>query len=178
MIKNTENSYGIIARILHWFIGVTILCMLVVGYYMAGLAPTPAKFELYGMHKATGFLLFLLIIFRLIWRIINIQPKPVENTPHWQEVAAKLNFKVLYVLTLAMPSSGIFMCLYGGYPINVFGMFTISAFTKNPKYSELAAEFHNAFAILIIISVSLHFMGAMYHHFYKKDRTLKRMITG
>lgn len=178
MIKNTENSYGIIARILHWVIGASILSMLVVGYYMTSFATAPGKFELYGIHKATGFLLFLLIIFRLIWRIINIQPKPAENTPHWQESAAKLNFKVLYALSLAMPSSGILMSLYGGYPINVFGMFTIPAFTKIPKYSELAAEFHNAFAILIIISVSLHFMGAMYHHFYKKDRTLKRIIVG
>jgi cytochrome b561 len=178
MLKNTKNSYGLIARILHWLIGIAILCMIGVGYYMSGLSFSPYKFELYDIHKATGFLLCILIIFRLIWRIYNIQPKTVENTPYWQEAAAKLNFKVLYVLTLAMPASGILMSLYGGYEINVFGIFTIPAFVKNAKYSGLAAEFHSAFAILIIMSVSLHILGALYHHFYKKDLTLIRMIYG
>lgn len=178
MLKNTETSYSIISRILHWTVSIFIFTLLFVGYYMSDLPNSPEKFQIYGMHKAFGVLTFTLVIIRIIWRMNNILPKPVEGTAHWEEVASRLNFKVLYVLTVIMPLSGIFMSLYGGKAIDVFGLFIIPAFEINKKLSSLAKEFHGAFAVLLIVSLSMHISGALYHHFIKKDRTLKRIIVG
>jgi cytochrome b561 len=178
MIKDTENSYSLISRLFHWFIGISIISLLIAGYYMTDLPPSDQKYQIYGIHKAFGFIVLILTIARIFWRILNIAPKTIQGTPHWQEVASKVNFKLLYSLSLIMPLSGIFMSLYGGFPISVFGIFTIEAFEKNQRLASLAREFHGAFAIVLICSLSLHVVGALYHHFIKKDRTLKRMIVG
>jgi cytochrome b561 len=178
MIKDTENSYSIISRLFHWVIGLTILSLVGVGYYMTGLEPSDTKFQIYFIHKSVGFSVLLLTIARIIWRLFNTYPKSVDGTPHWQEVAAKINFKLLYSLSLIMPLSGIFMSLYGGHGINVFGMFTIDPFQKNLRLASLAREFHGAFAIVLIVSVSVHIIAALYNHFSKKNSTLKRMIIG
>lgn len=175
MLRNTATSYGWLSRLLHWTVSIMIFILLGAGYYMTS---EPPKYDVYPIHKATGFVLLILVILRLTWRLRNISPELPSSTPHWQAVAANLNIKVLYVLMIAMPSSGILMSLYGGHPISIYGFFTIQAFEKNEKLSVLAKEFHGAFAVLLILAISLHVFAALYHHFIKKDNVLVRMIRG
>ena len=54
MLKNTKNSYGSIAKILHWVIGFSIIGLIAVGFTMSSMDPAPEKFELYAIHKAFG----------------------------------------------------------------------------------------------------------------------------
>lgn len=176
MLRNTITSYGLIAKVFHWSIGFVIIALLAVGYYMTNEPQSVSQYTFYPLHKAMGALVLMLVFLRLLWRLKNITPALSADTPHWQVTAANINTKFLYFLMFAMPLSGIFMSLYGGHNISIFNLFTIPAFTKNPKLSSLAGEFHEAFAVLLIISVSLHIIAAFYHHFIKKDDTLKRML--
>ncbi len=178
MLKNTENSYGTIAKLLHWIIAAMIITLLSVGYYMTDLPNSPDKFKIYDYHKITGFTVLVLMIIRLVWRLCNQVPKDLDNIPHWQRIAADLNIKVLYFLGIAMPLSGILMTLYGGRSIDLLGLFTIKAFETNKKLSSLAWEFHEAFAVLLIALISLHILAALYHHFIRKDNIFKKMLWG
>ncbi len=176
MLKNTENSYGSITKLLHWVVAIMILSLLCAGYYMTDLPNSPDKFAIYDIHKETGFLLLIIMTIRVIWRLKQIAPNLPDSTPHWQKVAASLNIKVLCFLGLAQPISGVLMTLYGGHAINIFGLFIIPELTLNKKLSSLAREFHGAFAVLLITVISLHILAALYHHFIKKDNVLKRML--
>ena len=178
MLKNTINSYGLVSRLFHWILSLGYISLICAGYYMTSLPNSPEKYQIYALHKATGFVLLCLVTLRFIWRQTNIVPNGVEGVPYWQEVGAKLNFQVLYLLMFLMPLSGISMSLLGGYPISVYGLFTIPAFETNLRLAELANQLHKAFVIVLIISVSLHFLGAIYHHFIRRDNTLMRMIRG
>lgn len=176
MLYNTQKAYGWLSKFLHWTVGVSILIMLFAGYYMTDMPPSPEKFKFYGIHKAFGVTILILVIIRLIWRTQNVTPQKHPSIPNWQVIAAELNVKILYFLMAVMPLSGIFMSLYGGYPINFFNLFAIPAFEKNIKLSNLAKEFHEAFAVLLIIAVTLHLLASLYHHFIKKDDTLRKML--
>ncbi len=176
MIGNTPDSYGIVAKLLHWIVAIAIIALILVGYYMSDLPNSDGKYQLYSMHKASGVCVLIFIVIRLIWRIMNITPSMPKDTPHWQVIAADVNIKFLYFLMLCQPLSGIFMSLYSGYPINVFNLFTIQAFEKKIKLASLAKEFHEAFSVLLIICVSLHLLAALYHHFIRKDGLLRRMF--
>ena len=176
MIKNTENSYGIISKLLHWTMSIVIITLICVGYYMSDLPASPEKFEIYGMHKATGVIILSLALIRIFWKYRNITPSLPENLPHWQAAASKINTGLLYFLMFLMPLSGLFMSLYSGYAVNVFGLFTIPAFERKERLATLAKEFHEAFAVILIVSISLHVAAALYHHFIRKDELLKRMI--
>ena len=178
MLRNSSEQYGVISKLLHWVIAIVIITMLYVGYYMSDMPVSDEKYQLYSLHKASGVTLFIFVIIRLFWRIFNISPSMPPETPKWQVLAADLNVKFLYFLMICQPLSGIFMSLYSGRSIDIFGLFSIKAFEKKEKLATLSKEFHEAFAVLLIITISLHLIGALYHHFIKKDGVLKKMLNG
>ena len=129
------------------------------------------------MHKAFGVVVLFLIILRILWRITNITVQSVEGVPHILQFLAKAGHFFIYVLMLVMPVSGILMSRFGGYPISVFGLFTIPPTSETN--SELAGIFytiHGYTAWLLVFLISIHTAAALYHHFIRKDRTLIRMI--
>lgn len=177
MLKNTENSYGSIAKILHWVIGFSIIGLIAVGFTMSSMEPAPEKFELYGMHKAFGVTVFMLIILRILWRLTNSTVKAAEGVPAILQLAAKAGHLLLYVFMLTMPISGVLMSRFGGYDISVFNIFTIPAAAE--KNMELAGLFHSTHGYAawgFVILIVTHILAAFYHHFIRKDNTLIRMI--
>jgi len=177
MLKNTENSYGSIAKILHWVIGFSIIGLIAVGFLMSSMDPAPEKFELYGIHKAVGVTVLMLIILRILWRFANKTVQAAEGVPPILQLAAKAGHLLLYIFMLTMPISGIMMSRFGSYDISVFNLFTIPAVTE--KNTALASFFHSTHEYAawgFVILITTHILAALYHHFVRKDTTLIRMV--
>ncbi len=176
MLRNTENSYGLIARILHWIIAFAIIGMISVGFFMSSMEPSPEKSELYGMHKAFGVTALSLIVLRIIWRLSNKVVLPLADLPNILKLAAKSGHFLLYVFMLIMPISGIMMSRFAGYDISVFGLFTIPALEKNEWLSGIFHTTHVTAVWGFVIIIIMHIGAAFYHHFIRKDKVLMRMI--
>lgn len=106
MIKNTSKSYGVMAKSLHWIMGLTIIGIIIAGFTMTSLDPSDQKWFIYAQHKALGIVILALIPLRILWRLLNPQPKLPKTTPNWQVKAANLNILFLYLCMLVMPFSG------------------------------------------------------------------------
>ena len=178
MLKNTTESYGIITRLLHWIVGLAIITMLCVGFYMADLEPSDQKWQIYSLHKATGVLVLALVIIRFSWRLINIIPDLPKTIPNLQAVGYRIGMKLLYLFMFLMPSSGILMSLYSAKAIPVYGMFTIQAFEENKELATIFHTTHVYSGIALACIIAFHASMAIYHHFIVKDRLLVRMILG
>lgn len=177
MLKNTKNSYGSIAKILHWVIGLFIISMIAVGFTMSSMPPSPEKFELYGMHKAFGVTMLSLVVVRILWRITNTTVQATEGVPPILQLAAKAGHLLLYIFMLVMPISGVLMSRFGGYPISVFEIFTIPAASeKSPELAKFFHKTHEYAALGFVILITAHTLAAIYHHFIRKDNTLIRMM--
>lgn len=176
MIKNTKESYGIISKIFHWVIGISIIALIIVGFTMASLDASPLKWRLYSMHKASGVVVLMLVIARICWKFTNQYVSPEKNTPKILVHAAHLGHFLLYVFMLMMPISGIFMSYFGGHDISVFNLFTIHAGEKNPDIAKFFHQMHSiggwGFAILVVV----HVLAAFFHHFILRDNSLNRML--
>lgn len=179
MLKNTPNSFGSVSRTFHWLMSIMIICLLCVGFYMAELPNSPDKFELYKMHKSIGVIVLLLVVFRILWRFLNITPILPSTMPSWQVLGYKIGVIVMYILMLGMPISGVIMSRFGGREVAIFDWFTIpAALEKNEAISYLAWKLHGIGAWAFIAFVTLHASVAIYHHFITKDRLLMRMVSG
>lgn len=177
MLTNTKNSYGLISKFFHWIIAFSIFGLIFVGFTMADMAPSTEKYELYGMHKAFGTVIFMLIVLRLIWKFSDKTVEPPKDLPKILAFLAKAGHFLLYVFMLSMPISGILMSYFGGYNVPVFGLFTIPAAASTS--SQLAGIFHGIHTIGIfafVAVIALHIMAALYHHFIRRDGVLMRMI--
>lgn len=163
MLKNTSAIYGSVAKFFHWLMAALIIAMLMIAFTMINIPPSKASVALFSVHKATGLLIFGLVILRLSWRFINKTPKLPPSIPFWQRQLAKMNITGLYLLMFVMPLTGFFMSTLGDHAVSFYGIFTIPALANIQPWSKFFAKAHEVFAYLLIASLTLHVIGAFYH---------------
>lgn len=163
MLKNTSAVYGTIAKFFHWLMAALIIAMFIIAFTMINIPASNLSDVLFNLHKATGLLIFGLLVLRLAWRFTNKTPKLPPSIPLWQRQLAKFNITALYLLMFAMPLTGFFMSTLSDHPISFYGIFTIPALANNQALSKFFAKAHEIFAYLLIASFTLHVIGAFYH---------------
>ncbi len=176
--KNTEEVYGIISRLLHWFIGFAIIGMLCLGWYMSGLDKyDPNRGFLYEFHKASGVLLLFLGCIRVLWIFFSPKPLLPNSLKHWQKNGAKYMHIALYSFGIIMPLSGYIWACADDYAFSFFGWFTVPLlFPKMEYYTSIGGNIHGALAIVFAVLVGVHIIAALKHHFIDKNTILKRML--
>ncbi len=178
MYFNTRDSYGLIARILHWLIFLLVAGMLIGGFSLSYLPSNGLKSFVISLHKSTGVIVLLLMITRLLWRVYNPQPRDLgENLI--LNYAAHVLHVALYILLFLQPLVGILMSQSYGYPVSVFGLFELPPIIWK---SQLLANFfnrvHTVIGVLLTVSISIHAAAALKHHYIDRSRTLIRMLKG
>lgn len=185
---NTEQSWGWVARLLHWGMAAIVLFQLGLGIRMTTFeTDLIAQFQLIQIHKSWGFVLFCLVLLRLAWRLLNRRvPTLPPGMPGWQVRAARATHVVLYGLLIVMPVSG--WVMVAASPTQdvldiqnmVFGLFALpDPWVPGVERVEAAARaVHLACAIGLMLVLVLHVGGALKHHLVDRDRVLARMAWG
>jgi cytochrome b561 len=76
-----------------------------------------------------------------------------------------------------VPIAGLVTLFAGGDSLPFFGLGNIlSPWVKDKAFEHSAKEIHETLANALVILAKLHASAALVHHFYFKDRTLKRML--
>ena len=177
MIRNSRTNYGIVAQAFHWLTALLILIMAITGLVMEDMVLGPSKIAWYGFHKALGFSLLVLVICRLIWRFCNKAPALPDHLPAREKLLASSVHFSLYLLMLAMPISGLLMSWASGFPVNIFGLFTLpNLIAANPDLQKFFKAFHEITIFILLALIALHIFGGLRHHLYYKDNVLKRML--
>jgi cytochrome b561 len=175
--RNTSHSYGSVAKFLHWAIVVLIIAQYVVIEAAEDLPRGLEKLELVSRHKSVGMLVLLLALARILWKLASRgQPGPVPM-PRGQRIAAAAGHGMLYLLILAQPITGWMMSSAANYPVTLFGWFQFPALlAPSESVHEALEETHEVlFTVLVVVAV-IHVIAALYHHFWLKDDTLRRML--
>ncbi|HEU4839312.1 MAG TPA: cytochrome b/b6 domain-containing protein [Micavibrio sp.] len=174
-LANTEEEYGLIARLFHWLIAVIVIGLLPLGLFMTGMENSPLKFEIYAVHKSFGLLVFFLGLGRLVWRFISPPPDHLETHEHWEVTLASASHFWLYVCIIAMPLTGWLMSSAQEFPVPFFGAQLPHLIGKDEHLGELFRDAHGIIAYTLLFVLGLHVAGALKHHIIDKDETLSRM---
>lgn len=178
MLMNTRDQYGLIARLLHWFIAALAIGMIVGGSLLSILPSGGIKAVVVAGHKSIGVIIFLLMIGRIAWRLTNPQPRDLGNIPVLNYIARLVHI-FLYVLLLLQPLVGILMSQAYGYPVSVFGIFKLPPLVwQTPSLGNVLREAHGVIAVLLAAFIVIHAAAALKHHFVDRDGTLMRMLKG
>jgi cytochrome b561 len=194
---NNNTKYTNIAIVLHWLIGIAILFMFVLGWFMTELpkeTPKTTSFDIFNLglitwgveeeqsqrsfyfnlHKSVGLSLLMLIVLRMYWRFTHRPPAFLNSMKLWEKRLAKATHHSLYLLMFLIPLSGIIMSAGSKYGIKWFGIKVIPGF-DDKAIRELFYEFHEIFGLLLLLILILHILGAVKHSIVDKDGTLRRM---
>ena len=196
-IKNTKDYYGLGAIALHWIVALGFLGSYVAVYYRHWFTDnsfsqtgelTPSMIALH-MHLSFGITIGVFVALRVAWKLRNKTPDEVPGT-QFEHSAARIVHRLLYAVMIIMPITG-----YMGTKLdaNYFLLGDIPKFSDTALYSLLVEQWlgmdwesfepimdfihKESGAYVVWVLIALHAGAALYHHFIKKDQTLRRMTT-
>lgn len=174
---NQHATYTRTAISLHWLVAIAIVTTFSVGLYMSDLPLSPAKLKIYSWHKWAGVTIFLLVAFRLLWRLTHRPPALPAGIPAWQQTAAEAAHWLLYALMIAVPLSGWLMSSAKGFQTVYFGVLPLpDLLAKNKELGHTLETVHEALNFTMAGLVLAHAGAALKHHFIDRDAVLTRML--
>ncbi len=186
--RNSAESWGWVARTLHWSMAALILFQLGLGVYMSNFVDDLiAQFALVQTHKSWGAVIFALALIRIVWRIANrTRPRLPDRTPAWQAHASGVSHALLYLLMIALPLSGWVMSAASptqdllGIENMVFDRFAMpDPWVPGDKgLADAAQDVHFAAALVLALLVLVHVSAALKHHYFDRDDVLERISFG
>jgi cytochrome b561 len=173
-----QNNYDWLTILLHWSVALLVFGLFILGFWMVDLDyyhgwyhPAPE------LHKSIGICLFGLMIFRVIWRVKQGKPTPLDSHNVIEKRLASLVHHLIYFCIFITLISGYLIATADGRGIEVFELFEIPAFGELfEKQADKAGLIHQYVAYALILIVFLHGLAALKHHFIDKDKTLLRML--
>ncbi len=185
---DSATGWGWVTRSIHWTMAALILFQLGFGLYMVQFVPDLlVRFTLTQTHKSWGFVVFVLAVIRVGWRLANrSRPALPAAMPRWQVQAAEASHGLLYVFMFLMPLSG--WILASASPTQdllqiqnmVFGSFALpDPFVPGIASVESGARaVHQAAALGLTAVLLLHAGAALKHQFIDHDGVLAKMVRG
>jgi len=178
-LRNTTERWGSVAKTFHWVIVGLIITQFVLATRAENLPLGMAKLVTLARHKSFGITILVLAVLRLLWRLYNRHhspPLPPDLKP-WERGLAHLSHHGLYFLLFAMPLTGWAMSSAKNYPVSWFNQVTLPNFVAPDEslFNVLVAT-HSVLAWSLVALAGLHVVGAMQHHFIRKDAVLRRML--
>ncbi|WNW12278.1 cytochrome b [Pseudomonas sp. DTU_2021_1001937_2_SI_NGA_ILE_001] len=177
-LRNSASRYGLVSRVLHWGVALTVFGLFGLGLWMVGLDYYDSWRKAGpDLHKSIGLVLFAAMLVRVIWRFVSPPPPPLASYSQLTRIGAAFGHLFLYVGLFAVMTAGYLISTADGVGIPVFGLFEVPALVSGlPQQAELAGQIHLYLAWAIVIFAVLHGLAALKHHFIDRDVTLKRML--
>ena len=192
-LHNTAQSYGSVARALHWTMAALILANIPLGLVASDLARGIAGGDgaasqamidraalLFSIHKTTGVTVLTLALLRILWALVQTRPRLLNGDRAAEATLAATVHWLLYAMLVAVPLSGwvTHAATTGFAPIWwPFGQ-SLPFVPKDQGVERIAGTLHWLFQWLLIGAIAAHVAGALKHHLIDRDATLLRMLTG
>lgn len=157
--------YSLISIVDHWLTALLVLAMFVLGMLGRFAPDEGAESYVMEIHFALGFFVFLLIGWRIAWRIREGFPAPLPGTPRVEHLLARSVHVLLLLLLAALVVTGPLYLFTENEAIDVFGWFSVGIPLSSLAFAHEPAEsIHKLIAVwLLPILVLGHFLGAIWH---------------
>jgi cytochrome b561 len=177
----TESStqtrgYSRAMRTIHWVMAAMMIYVIIVGFLMGNGFKVGKHYD---WHRATGFLLMMLVVVRIIIAKLSKPPLPKHvDEKGLQQTAAITVHRLLYASLFIQP-------FLGWYATNTWGVKNIPFFfgltlpqiaEKNREWGNQLLEYHHYLGLFITALVITHIGAALMHQFVFKDNLIKRMV--
>lgn len=188
---NDNQSYGFVARTLHWGTALLILGSYGSVYFRRFFTEANTEFNwaVLQLHLSLGLTILTVTVLRIIWYVVDQRPTPEANSKSavW---GSRVGHTLLYVILFSMPVTGY---LGTGANTDFFWLFEIPKFESthlftfwvSDRLNMTFAEFEVVVdylhkdvggALLVWMLIAGHISAALVHHFVLKDRSLRRML--
>ena len=167
--------YSFASRLTHW----ATAALMVLAFSLVWLREDLPRGDLRNLmmicHQWAGLLVLLLLLPRLLARWWGTVPS-LLGMPVWQRMLARGTEASLYFLMVMQPIVGWLMANLEGHNVSLLGLTLPALADPDRGIAKQLAGVHELGGTLILVFVGLHVMGALYHHFWRRDDVLVSML--
>ncbi len=163
-------------RVLHWLIALHMIGLIALGWWMIDLSFYSSWYYLAPfLHKSFGVVVFVLGLLLLLTKFQR-RPEQLKSHAPLEKLASKVAHILLFASLITIPISGYIFTTSKGEGVSVFDLFTIPAILNiSEPTRDLAIDFHIYASYGLLAVIGAHMGGALKHHLWDRDRTLRRM---
>ncbi len=176
-IVGSAGRYDQATILLHWLTAIIVIYQFLTAEFWDDFT-RPERHFLIFTHMSFGFMLAIILVGRIIWRLFWGTTAP-DSAPTIFDRGAKLLHFLLYALLVCQMPLGIFTRWTDNHALDVFGLTIPSPLAECSKATgALVDQIHNITAWAIIVLAGIHALAALIHHYVLRDNVLRRMLPG
>ena len=182
----SDGRFSPVGVVFHWGMAALILFQLGLGWAMTLLVPVGgSKLHWYEVHSAVGLAIFLLALFRIVWRIMISDPWNDADTMGWRTKLAYVVEHLFYVTFFILPITGwaMWSSVAPPGPLSVGGIFPwpqlpIEELSTDLQWQVMAVaeSLHLFFVWVLMLLIPMHVLAALKHHFWDRSDVLRGML--
>jgi cytochrome b561 len=178
--------YSRTAMLFHWSIATLVL-------FEFGSALSFSRFDpghigyfraAYGLHMSAGMALLALSLSSSVWRLSHTCPPLPHDVHRAMRSLAKIVLSLLRVFILVVPLIGWAILSARNAHVRILGnlhwpnitYFSHMTYEHRFSFNDFLLELHAKLSYLGMSLVALHVAASLYHHFYRGDEVLLRML--
>lgn len=164
-------------RMLHWLTVVLVATIFILAFSI-DFAPSKAEAVAFiQLHRSLGIAVWAVTLGRLLWRQFSRFPNWLADMPGTMRFAAQWREYALYGFLLTQPILGLLHTNADGDPVKLFFIVQLPALIdRNDLLSKQLHQAHETVGLLFLGPLALHAFAALYHHFWRRDDTLRTML--
>lgn len=179
MKTDAPMAYNRVAQLLHWLTLLLLVAQFVVAWTMPEVHRDTKPVDLIAWHLSIGATILLVILVRLMWRSVSAVPPPPADLPSVLRLLSRATHFLLYAILIILPVLGWINANARGWDARLFGVVNLPALVPSGSpWGRGMGDIHMDLAIVLLVVIGLHVLGALYHQFVLKDSTLGRMVSG
>ena len=167
--------YDGISRFLHWLTLTLLIAQFALGWLMPDADSVKSPEGLVAWHVGVGTSLLVVILIRFVWSVIRQNPGDIDQS-QMLHIAARAVHIALYALLVAVPVLGWLNANGRAWLVQIAGVWPLPQIATPESLGASIGEWHGTSAIVLLILIGLHIVGALTHQFSFKDRILRRML--
>jgi cytochrome b561 len=172
-----RRLFDLTTRSLHWLTAGLIALVFVMVFSVDAVASKVTSAILLQLHRSFGITVWVVTIGRLIWRQFAKFPAWPADMPRWMRLAAHGSEYALYALLLSQPILGLLYTNASGDRVDLFLLGQLPAVIhQDHRLDGQLLEIHETVGQLLLALIALHVLGALFHHYWRRDDTLAAML--
>jgi cytochrome b561 len=166
-----------VIRFLHWLTLFLVAAIFVLAFSIDFASSKEEAVVLIQLHRSFGVTVWIVTLCRLVWRQFAQFPNWPADMPPAMRFAAQWSEYALYALMLTQPILGLLHTNAHGDRVNLFFVGQLPALIGQDRpLAKRLLEAHETVGLLLLGLIALHAAAALYHHFWRRDDTLRAML--
>jgi cytochrome b561 len=176
---STDERYSYKARWFHWTMaGLIVLAYILILSRSQFAKGSDLRALVVQAHFWVGIVVLIMAFFRVAERHRHTPPGLTPPLEGFLRLAATLSHYAMYAFLFAQPLLGVFSVLLqrGSLPIPLTDLSIAAPFDLSKDTADNLKHLHVLLGTVFYYVIGLHVVAAVWHHFVRKDNTVRRMV--